>query len=233
MLQVAPLMRAVDEHLLHQVARSGRLRTFTGRHGRIDREELSTHLFFILSGEMRMLRMTPDGQEHLLQRFKPGEFFCLASIVSGHACNSMMINAGKTELIYWDHKIFRRFMRDDAEFHDNVLGQMAFQIEQEREMRTLSRCCKIDVRVAAFLLHKMKPGPCLCQCLGAVDIRPVGLTAQELGMARETLSRSLQRLVRRRAITYQRGLIRVADLTTLEEVLEEEECACACQCDGL
>lgn len=229
MLRQAPLLSNLDGLMVEQLADKGRFLALQGRHKRIGEVELSRRLYFVLSGEMRMLRPTPDGHEQLLQRFMVGEFFCLAAVISGHSCDSLMVNAGKTDLIYWGHDTFRAFMIQSPDFHQNVLQQMAFQIEQERQMRTLSCCCKADLRVAAFLLHKMKPGYCLRQCLSSVDIRPVSLTAQELGLARETLSRSLQRLVRRHAISYDRGLIRVTDIAALEAVLEEEdECSCSC-----
>lgn len=228
MLRRAPLLSNLDSDLVEQVAQSGRLLTLKGRHRRIGQVDLSRRLYFVVSGEMRMLRVAPDGQEQLLQRFRAGEFFCLAAVASGHSCNSVMVNAGTTDLIYWGHDTFRAFLDQNPEFHHNVLSQMAFQIEQEREMRTLSRCCRADVRVAAYLLHRIRNGHCLRQCLCAVDIRPVSLTAQELGLARETLSRCIQRLVKRRAISYERGMIRVTDPVTLEAVLEESECECQC-----
>ena len=228
MLSAAPLMDGIDAGLVNQIAGAGRLRTFKGRFGRIDPEEMSKRLFFVLSGEMRMLRTAPDGQEYLMQRIRPGEFFCLAAVMSGHFCNNQMVNAGPTELMWWNHDAFRGFMLNNMGFHQNILNQLASQIEQEREMRTLCRCCKADVRVVAYLLHKIKCDHCLRQCVCAVDLRPIGLTAQELGIARETLSRCLQRLVKREGITYRRGTLQVADISCLEAVLEESEYDCSC-----
>lgn len=227
-LRQSPLLQDVDDALIEQVAQSGRESTLKGRHGRICKEDLSRRLYFIVSGEMRMLRMSPDGQEHLLQRFKAGEFFCLSSVASGNCCNNMMVNAGSVELVCWSHEFFRSLMQQNPDFHSNVLKQLAWQLEQEREMRTLSRCCKADVRVAAYLLHKAKHGHCrcMCHCVNTVDVRPLSLTAQELGIARETLSRSLKRLVKHCAISYERGQVQVTDLATLETFLEESECEC-------
>ena len=175
-----------------------------------------------------MWRVAPDGQEHLMQRFGVGEFFCLASVVSSLSCSSQMVNAGTTELMYWNHDGFRQFMAGNANFYGNILKQMASQVEQEQEMRTLSRCCKADVKVAAYLLHKIKQGHCLRKFVCSVDLRPISLTAQELGIARETLSRSFQRLVKREGIAYQRGTVQVTSIACLEAVLEEAECSCSC-----
>ncbi len=226
MLRQSPLLKDLEEDLIARIAQSGRQLIMKGRYSRIDQTDLSRRLYFIVSGEMRMLRMAPDGQEHLLQRFKTGEFFCLSALSSGHGCNNMMVSAGRVDLICWGHDTFRSFLQNHQGFHHNVLSQMAWQIEQEREMRALSRCCKADVRVAAYLLHKIKHGCCLCECLRSLDVRPLSLTAQELGIARETLSRSLQRLVKKNAISYEQGQVRVADVLALEAVIEESDCDC-------
>jgi CRP-like cAMP-binding protein len=226
MLRQSPLFDGLEDELVEQIFQSGRPMTLKGRHGRICKKDLSRRLYFIVSGEMRMLRMSPDGQEHLLQRFRAGEFFCLSSVTSGRSCNSLMANAGTVELLFWGHETFLGLMKDDAAFHLNVMKQLAWQLEQERDMRALSRCCKADVRVAAYLLNRAKSGSCACHCLRAIDIRPVSLTAQELGLARETLSRSLQRLVKRQAISYQRGQIQVLNSAELDAVLEETDCVC-------
>ena len=229
MLGQAPLMKDLAPQLVGEIAAAGRSRVLKGRFGRIDREELSRRLFFVLSGEMRMLRTAPDGQECLIQRFLPGEFFCLSSILSGHPCHSVMVSAGTSELLHWNHEFFRSHMQGDQHFYGNLLHQMAYQIEQEREMRTLSRCCKADIKVAAYLLHKARSGIGGTPYKNAViDLKPISLTAQELGIARETLSRCLQRLVRQNGITYQRGQVRISDLASLEAVIEDADCNCSC-----
>jgi CRP-like cAMP-binding protein len=225
-LSAAPLMAGVDSDVISRISAAGRLMSLKGRFGRLQPDELSRSLFFVLSGEMRMFQVAPDGQEHLIQRFGAGEFYCLAALISGHSCNSFVVNVGRTELLHWNHDQFRRFLDDNPGFYGNVLSQIAHQLERERELRTLSRCCRADVKVAAYLLHRIRSGQCLCQRGCAVDLRPITLTAQELGIARETLSRCLQRLVRREGISYQRGMISVNDISSLEAVLDESECSC-------
>ncbi|SDZ78070.1 cAMP-binding domain of CRP or a regulatory subunit of cAMP-dependent protein kinases [Desulfuromusa kysingii] len=230
LLQKAPLLNDVGHELITQISQAGRVRTLKRNFGRIGPDEMSKRLFFVLSGEMRMMRMAPDGQEHLIQRFNSGEFFCLSALVSSFSCNSQMVNAGSTELMYWGHDVFRQFMDANPHFYGNILHQMASQVEQEREMRTLSRCCKADIKVAAYLLHKIKQGECTRKLACSLDLRPISLTAQELGIARETLSRSLQRLVQRDGIDYTSGRVQISSLASLEAVLEESECSCSCRC---
>ena len=222
-------MTALEPEFVERIAVAARIRTLKRRFGRIDQEELSRRLFFVLSGEMHMLRIAPDGQECLLQRFLPGEFFCLSSLLSGCPCQSQMTSAGTTTLLHWTHDLFRELMQDNPHFHSNILQQMACQIEQEREMRTLSHCCRADIKVAAYLLHKARTRNCAKNCCcSVIDLKPISLTARELGIARETLSRCLQRLVRQNSITYQRGLVQIADTSSLEAMIESSDCDCQC-----
>lgn len=81
-------------------------------------------------------------------------------------------------------------------------------------------------QVAAYLLLKIKQDHCLRKFVCSVDLKPISLTAQELGIARETLSRCLQRLVKCEGITCQRGTIQLTSIACLEAVLEETECRC-------
>ncbi|MBD1401205.1 helix-turn-helix domain-containing protein [Pelovirga terrestris] len=61
------------------------------------------------------------------------------------------------------------------------------------------------------------------QHAGKIVLRPIGLTAQALGMARETLSRSLQRLVWMDGISYQRGQVHITDPGWLEQLKQDPE----------
>jgi len=207
----------------------GRFSILKGRLGRIAGAELSRRLYLVVSGEMRLIQATPDGQECLMERIGAGEFFCLSSFISGHACSGEMVSSGMTEICSWPREKIRNLLLEDRHFHHNLLQRMASQLEQERALRTLSRCCRAEVKVAAYLLRRIKndPGCRPCEdCL--IDLRPIGITAQELGIARETFTRALQRLVGTQGISYQRGQVKITDMESLEAVLHEEECQCRC-----
>jgi len=229
-LRRAPLLEGLGDSFCAQIGDSARCRDYKKRLGRIDTEELSARLHFVMSGEMHMMRVSPDGQECLIQRFVPGDFFCLSSLLSGHCCNSFVVSAASSQVLFWSQEWFRHLLQSDSRFYGNLLKQMARQIEQERSLRTLSRCTGTDSKLVAYLLHKLDHAHCCIQHKTlVVDLRPIGLTAQELGVARETLSRSLQRLVRVDGVSYQRGQVHIADSRLLERLLEESACCVDCR----
>ena len=224
-LRRAPLLEGLDDSFCAQIATSARSRDYKKRLGRIDTDELSTRLHFVMNGEMHLLRISPDGQECLIERYLPGDFFCLSSLLSGRCCSSHVVSAASSQVLFWSQEWFRHLLQSDSRFYGNLLKQMARQIEQERSLRTLSRCAGTDSKLVAYLLHKLDHAHCSIQHKTlVVDLRPIGLTAQELGVARETLSRSLQRLVRVDGISYQRGQVHIANSRLLERLLEESAC---------
>lgn len=229
-LHQAPLFAGLDDVACEQIAAASKSREYKKRLGRIDADELCQRLHFVVSGEMQLVRLSPDGQECLIQRFKPGEFFCLASLLSGHCCCSHVVSAATSEVLFWPQEWFRRLMQTDGCFHQNVLKQMAQQVEQERSLRTLTRCSRMDSKLAAYLLHKLNHAHCCVQQKTlVVDLRPIGMTAQELGVARETLSRSLQRLVAIDGISYRRGQVHINSPELLERLLEQSVCCDDCE----
>ncbi len=226
-LRRAPLLEGLDDDFCGQIGDGARSRDYKKRLGRIDTEELSTRLHFVMNGEMHLLRTSPDGQECLIERYLPGDFFCLSSLLSGRCCNSFVISAASSQVLFWSQEWFRRLLQSDARFYGNLLKQMAQQVEQERHLRTLQRCAHMDSKLLAYLLHKVDSAHCcLRQKTLVIDLRPVSLTAQELGIARETLSRSLQRLGQVAGISYRRGQVHLDDVQVLEQLLEKAECGC-------
>jgi CRP-like cAMP-binding protein len=226
-LYSAPLLEGLPPDLVEGIAAKARLQTLSGRHERLVADDLSRRFFFVATGEIRLIQTTPDGQEMLVRRLKSGEFFCLSALVAQKTCHSYAANVGRTDLLYWKGSEFRRLIDDNPAFSQNILTQMAHQLDRERELHTLARCNRADTKVAAYLLHRFHNTQG-SETLPTIDLRPLGLTAQELGIARETLSRCLQRLHKRGAIHYRRGHVSPHDDLALEGLRAEVDCLCHC-----
>ncbi len=215
----ASLMEGVDKQIIENLVAEARFRSMSGIMSgllRVQKDELSQYLFFVLVGEMHMFRFTPEGQEQLVQRFRAGEFFCLSALVSGCPCKSFLRNFGATELLVWNREGFLQQMSNCPRMYRNILHQMALQVENERELRSMSRCLRAEVRVAAYLRYQTRSLD-----NKAIDLRPVAMAAQEMGICRETLSRVLKYLQDRGNIIHRRGVVQITDKTWLESVLKD------------
>ncbi len=225
-LHRSTLMQGVPEFVINQIASEGRIQQIKGRYGRLEAEELGRRIYLVLFGEMRMFRLAPDGQEYLVERYGPGEFFCLAALITRRPCQNYLTNHGAVTLAHWGQESFQTFMATSSELHQNILQQMAHCLETERELRNLSRCNRAEIKVAGYLLYRfqgLSPNQIGHQ---AVDLRPISLTAQELGLARETFSRCLHRLAKQGGIRYNSGRVQIHDLNRLHQILEDNRCHC-------
>ena len=111
-----------------------------------------------------------------------------------------------------------------------MIELLAHQIEEERTKRCLSQCINVRAKVATFLISSINQNKTseLSTPL-KIDLRPISLTAQELGIARETMSRTLSKLEQLEIITCQRGLIDVHDSLQLQLIADGLDCNCCRQ----
>jgi CRP-like cAMP-binding protein len=225
LLTQSNLLRDIAPEQTAQLLKFARIAKLKARSSRIDSCELRQNIYFVTSGEMRVMKPTPDGQECLLRRVDPGEFFCLSSLFSGQSCTNHCVATIRTETLCWRRKQFEQFMHEAPHIYRNLSNLMADEVEQERQMRSLTHCCRADVKVAAYLLHRAQKFNALPV---TINLRPTGVTAQEIGIARETLSRTIRRMEDLGLITYRQGKIRLTELQTLENFLENAEDLCDC-----
>jgi CRP-like cAMP-binding protein len=120
-------------------------------------------------------------------------------------------------------------MENDPQLHINLIQLLANQIEEERSKRCLAQCVNVRAKVATHLLAMMnKHARLASSATPQIDLRPISLTAQELGMARETMSRTLSKFEQAATITCQRGLISIQDAQQLQTIAAGLDCGC-CQ----
>ncbi len=195
----------------------------------LSREDLSSRLYLLLEGKMKMMRPTISGEESLQQRLTSGDIFCSAALASGRGCCSYAESLSQVHLLSWPHRQFRQLMKEDDHLHSNLIQLLATQIEEERSKRCLSQCANVRAKVATHLISLINKNNRLASSAAlTVDLRPISLTAQELGMVRETMSRTLSKFEQAGTITCQRGLIDIRDTRQLQLIANGIDCGC-CQ----
>lgn len=226
-----PLLMNLKESTVNTLVERGRITSFDRKGLLLSSEDLSTRLYLLLDGKMKMLRPTSGGEESLQQRLTTGDIFCPAALVSGQSCCSYAESLTPITLLSWPHRQFRQLMEEDDQLHRNLIKLLAHQIEEERAKRCLSQCINVRAKVATFLISLINNNNQHSNTLQPVqlDLRPISLSAQELGMARETMSRTLSKFEKLAVISCQRGLIDVHDSDQLQLIADGLDCCCCRQ----
>nr|WP_320115834.1 Crp/Fnr family transcriptional regulator [uncultured Desulfuromonas sp.] len=221
-----PLLKGVSATTLQSVIETAKRRYLPKKGVMLSSEDLSQRLFVLLEGQIKVLRPSVGGDESLQQRLGEGDVFCLVSMVSGAHCGSYGESMGPCTLLSWPHRVFIDLMEKDRNLHVNVLNLLAQQVEVERHKRCLSQCSNVGARVAGYLLYLDETRCCRSE---SIDVRPITLSAQELGMARETMSRTFSAFERSGIVKCCRGLVKIHDHERLQMIADGMECECGCE----
>lgn len=225
-----PLLMDLQPVTVNTLVERGRITTFERKGLLLSSEDLSTRLYLLLDGKMKMLRPTSGGEESLQQRLTTGDIFCPAALVSGENCCSYAESLNAVKLLSWPHRQFRQLMEEDDQLHKNLIKLLAHQIEEERAKRCLSQCINVRAKVATFLIALINESKNINTLKTMqIDLRPISLSAQELGIARETMSRTLSKFEKSAVITCQRGLIDIHDTVQLQLIADGLDCCCCRQ----
>lgn len=140
-------------------------------------------VLFVLSGEVRLVRYGPSGEEIILQR-GTGGFFAEASLwATNYHCDGVVARSG--ELLEVPRQSFDKALTGNPAF------QRAWMQHLAREVRRLrAQCERLGLRGAAErIIHYIESAG------GSVSLAQSRKSwARELGLSHEALYRSLRRL---------------------------------------
>jgi len=143
------------------------------------------HIFFILTGEVRLMRHSPQGQEMILQRAQAG-FIAEASLdAARYHCSA--VAACSSEILAFPLQGFKTALCDDQDFHHAWSSHLAGELRRLR-----AKCERLCLHTAAErILHYLATEG---------DGGSLTLTqsrkawAAELGLSHEALYRTLRKL---------------------------------------
>lgn len=173
--------------------------------------EQAAAFFVILSGMVKIFRISPDGDEAVLGIFRTGETFAEAAMFLGGRYPASAEIVATTRLLRIDGEILRRQIRDQPEIALSMLASasyhLKFLVEQIEQIKLLSA----PRRVASFLVE-LCPEP-TGSCTVELPYEK-GLLANRLGMKPESFSRAVSRL-RPLGIKVDREIVTIADVAAL------------------
>jgi len=189
-LEHAPLLGCLSpDQLDHVISHAVRLKLSEGE-PLFEQGDDADRFFLILSGQMKLFRLSPDGNEKIIEIVAAGQTFAEALMFLEHpqypVCASALTDA---ELISIDSQAFANMLKGSVETCFLLLGDMSQRlrglIKEIDDLSLQSGTC----RVAAYLLKKAPPDSGIFE----LDI-PKGVMASRLSVKPETFSRIIRRL---------------------------------------
>ena len=180
-------------------------------------------VYLVQQGSVKEYYTSPSGDECLIQRICRGECLALPSLfhTDRHTSNAEALN--KVQLLRWGATDFTTTLRTNHTLCRNILKILAGHLQCARKQRCFCHKASADTRVAHFLINRLCRGTdtCLNCPTPCLDLRPLSLTAQEIGLARETLTRVLGRMNKQGCIKICRGRITLCNLDQVRDLAQD------------
>jgi CRP/FNR family transcriptional regulator len=152
-----------------------------------------TGFYVVLSGRVKIFKVSPEGKEQILHIFGPGEPFGEVAVFTGRPFPANAEALEETRALFFPRKEFLELIRRDPSLALNMLAVLSQRLRRFSALIENLSLKEVPGRLAAYLLYlgegkKEKPEVTL-------DISKNQL-ASLLGTIPETLSRILAKLTR-------------------------------------
>jgi CRP-like cAMP-binding protein len=210
----APIFAGLPLDVVRETVRSGRLRCFCKGQQVLSPDSHPQTFLLVLHGRIRLFYLDRDGEERPMRFVGPGELLCLPlEGESGDALHPFFgESVGNLRLLMLPAACFLQLLRDHFPLARNLIAQLAASLERASQQACLCQARSAPVLVARHLLERLPDHR------DSIDLRPIRMTAQEVGIARETLSRAIAGLCKRGLIDYCRGTVLVLDRPGLQDL---------------
>ncbi len=185
------------------------------RHG-----QPAERFFFLRDGLVKLFRLSPEGDEKIIELMQPGQTFAEAVMFMGpqgrYPVNAEAVN--ESRLYTFDQKTFIGLLHDSSDACFGLLASMSRRLHMlvnQIESLTLQNA---TYRLVAYLLEQI---PQDVKTSPEVQlITPKGVIASHLAIQPETLSRILAKLRQGGLIQVQGNHITVRDVQALRRLVQ-------------
>jgi CRP/FNR family cyclic AMP-dependent transcriptional regulator len=182
-------------------------------------EEVGSTMFVILSGRVKISRVSDDGREVILSILSEGDFFGEMSLLDGQTRSANVTATEISELLVIRREEFLQLLRDFPQIAINLLKELAQRIRKgDEHIKSLS-LQDATGRVASTLLRIAEDSGVFRR--GQVEIMEVPLQqdlANMAGTSRETISRVIKSLCEQGYLKKASGKIIILDYENFKSI---------------
>ncbi|PKN34006.1 MAG: transcriptional regulator [Deltaproteobacteria bacterium HGW-Deltaproteobacteria-19] len=173
--------------------------------------------YAILTGRVKIFKLSPEGKEQILHLFSPGEIFGEVAVFTGQGYPAHAAAERACSLLFFPREAFVGLIRGDASLALGMLAVLSVRLRRFTRMVEDLSLKEVPGRLAAHLLYRSGAEK---KEVVELDLSKTQLAAL-LGTIPETLSRILTRMGRRGLIRTQGSRIAILDRAGLETIASE------------
>lgn len=178
--------------------------------------EKAERFFVLLSGHLKLIRLSPEGTEKVIEIINPGESFAEAIMFMPRWRYPLSAQAIQPSILLgFSNALFLAMLEESPDTAKRVLRNMSLRLRDwlnEIDNLTLQNA---TYRLVHYLLSRAAPG-CRENCLVEFNV-PKHVIASRLSIKPETLSRILNQLGNEGLLVTEGRRVRIASMEKLRE----------------
>ncbi|NDV18213.1 cyclic nucleotide-binding domain-containing protein [Pseudodesulfovibrio sp. JC047] len=183
-----PIFSQLQEHQLDRLASHAEIMEFPKRSLFFSEDNAAHGLHVLLSGLVKLFKISEDGKEQTIFLFGPGEPFCLCSAFSDGRLPANLAALEKSTVLFIPPKEFDAMVREDPSILLAMMRVMSRRLKEAMDMIDSLSLKQIPSRLMAYFETHHTNG------LVSLDISHREL-AKIIGITPEALSRTLKKMV--------------------------------------
>ena len=213
-LRRLPVLTALSEEQLGRVRRGARLVQLAEGEHLFEHGQKAERFFMLREGRIKLYRLSPDGDEKVIEIIRPGQSFAEAVMfMKGKRYPVSAQALTRSELVAFDNTIFLQILHESVETCFRVMAAMSMRLRARvNEIEALA-LQNATLRLVNYLLGEVPEN-----AGETAEIRlpaPKNVIASRLSVQPETLSRILHQLSDKGLITVQGRTITLHDIPAL------------------
>jgi CRP/FNR family transcriptional regulator, dissimilatory nitrate respiration regulator len=218
-LRQNPLFSGLDETGLQKVKRIAALQSIKKGAILFSQGDGAHGFYLVVNGNIKIYRLSPQGQEYVMRLVGPGETIAEAAVFSGKSYPASAEALEDSRLYYVKKSDFLALIQESPQLALNMMTGLSLLLRQLAQQVEDLSLKEVSARLARFFLE---------EAYGISNIPSDGLKipltmkksllASRLGTIGETLSRTLAKMKQKEIIDIDKNIITIQSFETLKEI---------------
>lgn len=217
LLKSCKLFGDLDAHELQAVQQIAVRKDFRKGQVIFSEGDPSRGFYVVASGAVKIGRIARNGRERVLHIVEAGDTFAEAAMfMERYPATAEALRA--TTTVFVEKNGFKQLLARDPKLSFKIIGTLVRWLTVLRDALTDLTLKEVPARFASYVLSlPVVPGHPIEMSVSKTAV------AQVIGTTKETLSRLLARLARRRILIYRGNQLRILNATVLAAIARGEE----------
>ncbi|MCX7769489.1 MAG: Crp/Fnr family transcriptional regulator [Proteobacteria bacterium] len=216
------IFSGLNEEDLKELVKTAKIKKYPKKSLIFSEGDIAKGFYVLLSGMVKIYRISPDSREQILHIINPHNTFAEAAIFIGNTYPAFAETILDSVVAFFDKDIFLETLEKNPKLSLNLIISLSIMLKKVIDLINDVSLKTVDVRLAEFLLKEsairgVKRG----EIIEFELVLKKTEIAKKIGTVNETLSRTLKKFKDMKILDTVKNKIIILNIKALQEIAEQ------------